>query len=563
MIFIVLVVEGLHVVDKYLFKIIVDDGSLFLAGALDKTAFIGTLKIILYVFLGIIVFKIASKWIHLHIMNKMESLMILDLKQKFFNHIIHLSHNFHTTHKTGSLIARLGRGAGALERTTDFLIFNTFPLIFQIIIMGASLAYFDILTALVVVITAAVFVFYSLFILHLQRSATIRANETEDIEKANIADIFTNIDSIKYFGKEATIKGKFAKLSNDSREAQLKHWDYYRWLDSGHSLILAIGTLFLIYFPLMKFLDGQLSIGTLVFIYTVYGNIFGPLFGFVHGIRGFYRSMSDFDDLFQYEKIKNEIEDRPNAKSLQVKEGQIEFNNITFKYNNRKIFSDFNLKIKRNEKVALVGHSGSGKTTLVKLLYRLYDLQKGEILIDGRDIRDFRQESVRQELSIVPQECVLFDDTVYNNILFSRPDATREEVLKAIKFAQLDKIVDKFSDKENTLVGQRGIKLSGGERQRVSIARAILANKKILVLDEATSSLDSETEHEIQKDLENLLENRTSIIIAHRLSTIMNADKIVVLDGGKITQIGNHKDLISKKGVYKKLWDLQRGGYLG
>jgi ATP-binding cassette subfamily B protein len=196
------------------------------------------------------------------------------------------------------------------------------------------------------------------------------------------------------------------------------------------------------------------------------------------------------------------------------------------------------------------------------LLYRLYNLNSGEILIDGKDIKYFKQETLRSELSIVPQECVLFDDTIFNNIKFSKPDASRKEVMDAIKFAQLDRVINKFPKKENTIVGERGVKLSGGEKQRVSIARAILANQKVLILDEATSSLDSETEHEIQKDLKKLLEGRTSIIIAHRLSTIMNADKIVVMKNGKIVQIGKHSELIRKSGEYKQLWDLQKGGYI-
>ena len=199
---------------------------------------------------------------------------------------------------------------------------------------------------------------------------------------------------------------------------------------------------------------------------------------------------------------------------------------------------------------------------MVKLLYRFYDVNGGRILIDGKDIRDFKQESLRSELSIVPQECVLFDDTIYNNIAFSNSSASRKDVLRAMKFAQLDKVINEFPKKENTIVGERGVRLSGGEKQRVSIARAILADKKVLVLDEATSSLDSKTEHEIQKDLEKLMKGRTSIIIAHRLSTIMKADIIVVMRKGKIVQIGKHKDLLNQAGPYKHLWNLQRGGYI-
>jgi len=256
------------------------------------------------------------------------------------------------------------------------------------------------------------------------------------------------------------------------------------------------------------------------------------------------------------------VKDKKNAPILQIKDGTIEFEKITFKYGQRKIFEDFTLKIPKNHKIALVGHSGSGKSTLVKLLYRLYDLDSGTIRVDGSDIRDVQQEPLRAEMSVVPQECVLFDDTIYNNIVFSKPDAIRDEVEKAIKFAQLDKIIQEFPKKEETIVGERGVKLSGGEKQRVSIARAILANKKILVLDEATSSLDSQTEYDIQVALEKLMKGRTTIIIAHRLSTIMKANKIIVLRKGKIVQSGTHKQLIGKSGEYRKLWNLQKGGYI-
>lgn len=272
--------------------------------------------------------------------------------------------------------------------------------------------------------------------------------------------------------------------------------------------------------------------------------------------------MSEFESLFKYGKIDQEVKDAPNAKRIRIKEGKIDFRDVTFAYKNRKILDKFTLEVPKNKKVALVGPSGAGKSTIVKLLYRFYEPNQGSILIDGKDIRRFKQEPLRGELSIVPQECVLFDDSIYNNIAFSNPKANRKEVFRAIKFAQLDKIIKKFSNKEHTIVGERGVKLSGGEKQRVSIARAILANKKILVLDEATSSLDSETEHEIQRDLFKLMEGRTSIIIAHRLSTIMRADIIIVIDKGRIVQKGTHDDLIKKDGLYKKLWELQKGGYI-
>jgi ATP-binding cassette subfamily B protein len=352
-------------------------------------------------------------------------------------------------------------------------------------------------------------------------------------------------------------------LTGETKRALKRFWNYFRWLDGGQNFILWSGTFLLLYFSIKSYLLGNITLGTIVLIYTVYGGLFGQIYGFMHGVRNYYRAMTDFHDLFQYGKIEQEVKDKEDARTVEINNGAVEFKDIGFKYQKKRLFKNFNLRVAPGEKVALVGHSGSGKTTLVKLLYRLYDPDTGTIMIDGTDIKDMKQEWLRSELSIVPQECILFDDTIYNNILFSNPRASRADVLRAIKFAQLDKTIKNFPYKEKTVVGERGVKLSGGEKQRVSIARAILANKRIIVLDEATSSLDSQTEHDIQRDLERLLEGRTAIIIAHRLSTIMKADKIVVLDKGEIVQIGTHHQLIKQQGQYRQLWNLQKGGYIG
>lgn len=545
-----------------LFKQVIDKGTLFAAGQLERSAFVALIGSVALVYLGIVIFRTGGKWLHLHWLNQLDSRLMVDLKRHFYNHLVSLSHRFHTTHKTGSLISRLIRGSGGIERMTDFLVFNLCPVVVQVIIAGVSLAYFEIRSSVVLVITATIFVGYSFYIQQLQRPATNEANRAEDGEKAMIADTFTNIDSIKYYGKEALVGERYRALSETSREKQVHNWNYYRWLDSGQIAILSVGTMAILYFPLRSFLDGAITLGTLTFIYTSYGLVLDTLFGFMHGVRNFYRSMADFNDLFQYNKMSNDIIDAPGATPLVISKGTIEFKNVSFKYHDRWLFRNFSLSVPANTKVALVGPSGSGKSTLIKLLYRLYDVDEGSILIDGKDIRTLTQESLRAELSIVPQECVLFDDTVFNNILFSRPDASKSEVLKSIASAQLGKAVRNFPKQEQTIVGERGVKLSGGEKQRVSIARALLANKKVLVLDEATSSLDSQTEHEIQDDLQRLMKGRTSLIIAHRLSTIMHADMIVVLDKGTIVQTGTHRQLIRKKGMYKKLWELQRGGYL-
>jgi ATP-binding cassette, subfamily B, heavy metal transporter len=558
----VLLLEGMRVTDKFLFKIIVDKGAEFNSGSLLLDGLVEVLIVVAFVFVGLLVFKLVVKWFQIILINRLDGGVIFDIKKKFFDHIIHLDHSFHTTHKTGSLISRLTRGSRAVERMTDFIVFNIAPLLLQLIIVGVAFLFFDVISSIVVVATVIIFIMFGIFMSYIQQSANLRANDADDREKGHVSDVLTNIDSIKYFGKENYIKRGYTKLAEETKARFIKLWDYGRWFDIGQSVILGTGTFLLIYFPLIKFMNGEMSIGTIAFIYTAYLGLMGPLFGFVHSIRRFYEAMADFQALFAYDKIKNEIRDLPGAPEMKIRKGNIEFKRVNFSYHSKNVIDNLSLKIKPNEKVALVGHSGSGKTTLVKLLYRLYDVHKGEILIDGKNIKKFKQESVRNELSVVPQEAILFDDTIYNNIRFSNPKASRKEVLKAIKFAQLDSFVRDLPRGINTIVGERGVKLSGGEKQRVSIARALLADKKVLVLDEATSALDSKTEHEIQRDLEMLMEGRTSIIIAHRLSTIMKADKIVVMSKGKIVQIGKHRDLIKKKGIYKQLWDFQKGGYI-
>ncbi len=561
-IIITLILEGIALLDNYFLKVIIDNGTSYSSSLISQNEYINIILIIAVAFVLASILKTILKWAAIHLLNRLDGFTMADLKQKLFNHLVNLSHRFHNNHKPGSLISRLDRGSSAMENMNDFIIFYTLPLIFQFILVTVALAYFDWVSAVIVVITILLFVLYSFYLQNVQQSANIKLNQVEDLEKGIIGDTFTNIDSIKYFGKESNIKGKYSRLSDNTRDAMIKLWDYFRWISAGQGLILAVGTFILLFFSIKRFLSGDISIGTIVFIYTSYGNIFDMLYNFVYGVKGFYYSMANFETLFKYYKIKNEIKNKPNAKDLIIRQGGIEFKNVYFEFKTRKIFTNFNLKINKNEKIAIVGHSGSGKTTLIKLLYRFYDVTRGEILIDGKDIKDYKQESLRSELSIVPQECVLFNDTIYNNILFSRSDATKKEVLEAIKFAQMDKILNRFPLREYTLVGERGAKLSGGERQRISIARAILADKKILILDEATSALDSQTESEIQKCFEELLENRTSIIIAHRLSTIMKADRIVVLEKGRIVQIGKHSELIKQEGLYHKLWSLQKGGYI-
>ena len=560
--FLVFIFQSLHVTERYLFKLITDSGAEYLANTLEKSIFIETLILVATIFLILLVIQVIFRYIWLGLVNKFETSAMLDLKKKIFNHVVHLDHEFHVSNKTGSMISKLIRGANAVERLSDVLLFNFAPLIFQVIIVTTSIMLFDLTSSIVVLTTVTAFIIYSVYINKKQQEDNLKANEAEDAEKAVISNYLTNIDSIKYFGKERKVKSNYYKYGYNTRESVLRHYNHFRALSAGHNLILGLGVFFLILFPFLKVIEQQISIGTVIFIYTSFGVMTGHLFGFDHGLRGFYRSMADFESLFKYYKAQKTVVDKKDAKNIRITRGRINFKNVYFKYKRKYVLRGFDLDIKPKTRVAIVGPSGSGKSTLVKILYRLYEVNKGSVEIDGKNINDVKQESLRSELSIVPQEAVLFDDTLYNNIKFSRSNATRKEVFKAMKFAQLDKLVANFPDKEKTIVGERGVKLSGGEKQRVSIARALLANKKILVLDEATSALDSETEFEIQKDLENLMEGRTSIVIAHRLSTIMNSDLIIVMDKGKIVQKGSHTELIKEDGLYKKLWGFQKGGYI-
>ena len=562
LILIIFIGELLNFIPKILFKKLIDDGTLFGAGTLSREIFLHNIYLISGAFiLTFLIFAVINIFTF-HMINVLDEKLSYFIKNKYFNHVLRLDHNFHTTHKTGSLISKLIRGTDAIRSLTDKIAFNFIPLIIQIGIVGFSFAYFSMTSSFIVLIVMFLSIFFNQVVQNKLTKTRIVYNMARDFEKGNIADYFTNIDSIKYFGKSKYVEEKHDDLTKDTKEKHLMHLSNYKWLYSGQNFLFSLGSVFLLIFPMISFIKGDITLGTVSFIYLTYATFASSVKNFNQGLRDLQKVLADVQDLFNYKKIENAVPDNPNSKNIQIKRGEVSFENISFNYGKRNLIREFSLKIKNGEKVALVGYSGSGKTTLIKLLYRLYDVDSGSIKIDEYDVKDFKQEFLRGEMSIVPQECVLFDDTIYNNIKFSKPSAKREEILRAIKFSQLDKLIKEMPDKENTVVGERGVKLSGGEKQRVSIARAILANKKILVLDEATSALDSVTEHEIQKDLEKLMNGRTSIIIAHRLSTIMKADRIIVMSNGKIVQSGTHRQLINQEGQYKKLWNMQKGGYI-
>ena len=561
-IFILFIVSLIEVGQNLILKVLIDEGTLFGAGSISKEAFTSTILFFGAVYFITLLILSVSKFFRVYLLNILEVDLMFDVKKDIFSHLLRLSHSFHSSNRTGSIISKIIRSGKGIEAFTDFLTFHGTPLILKILVSFFLIAFFDLLSAAVVLAVCLVFMFYSFIVLAKQQKVNLERNDAEDTEKGFISDVFMNIETVKHFGKERRIIDLFDNLANEVKVKFLEFWNYYAKMEAMLALIFGMGTIALMYFSLARLLEGQISVGSVAFIYTSYLGLILPLFEFMWGVRRTYEAMSDVQAIVEFKKINSEIKDKAFAKELKITKGSVEYKNVVFSYGRKEIINGFSLKIKPKEKIAFVGHSGAGKTTIVKLLYRLYDIKSGEILIDGKNIANVTQESLRSELSIVPQECILFNDTIYSNILFSNPEASKEKVFDALKAAQLYDFVMSLPQKENTIVGERGIKLSGGEKQRLSIARAILADKKILVLDEATSSLDSKTEYDIRLALEKLMRNRTTIIIAHRLSTIMDADKIIVMRKGAIEQVGTHEELSKKKGLYSSLWKLQKTGVI-
>jgi ATP-binding cassette subfamily B protein len=558
---IITIAVSIDISQNYIYKLLIDSGTGFATGTVTRDAFIATIVSLGIFFILSVIIQASMRYARLFFVNRMETRMMFDVKKDIFDHLLNLSHSFHVSHRTGSLISRLIRSGSSVETLTDFFAFQGSPAFIKVMVSFVVISLFDFWSAISVLVMVTCFVGFSAIMIRKQQFANVERNEAEDYEKGFISDVFTNIETVKHFGKEGRISAKFSSIAKSTLSKYLNFWEYYNKIESGHILIIGFGTVAVMFFTLTRFLAGELSIGSVVFIYTSYFSLTQPLYEFFWGVRRFYEATTDLEQIVRYKKTKQDVVDAQNAKKLKISKGAIEFCDVDFSYTKKKeIIKDFSLKINPEEKIAFVGLSGAGKTTIIKLLYRFYDVDRGQIVIDGRNIKSVTQDSLRNELSIVPQECVLFNDTIYNNIHFSNPGATRADVVRAIKASQLYDFIQTLPDKENTIVGERGVKLSGGEKQRVSIARALLADKKVLVLDEATSSLDSKTEFQIRVALEKLMKGRTTIIIAHRLSTIMNADRIVVMKKGRIEQIGSHEELTNKKGVYSSLWALQKTG---
>jgi len=379
-----------------------------------------------------------------------------------------------------------------------------------------------------------------------------------------LADTITNHLNIKLFNAFKRETRGYANLNEEVRKLRFFTWTLDNVFEAGQTLLMIGLEIGIFYFAIDFWKQGFLTIGDFVLIQAYLLVIFRQVWNFGRTIRHIYQSLADAEDMTQILETPHEIVDIANAKKLKIETGKIEFKQVDFNYRQtRKVLNQFNLIIKPQEKIALVGPSGAGKSTIVRLLLRLHDINAGNIFIDNQNIAKVTQESLWSTISLVPQDPILFHRTLLENIRYGKSSASDKEVTKAAKLAHCHEFISQLPDKYNTYVGERGIKLSGGERQRVAIARAILRNAPILVLDEATSSLDSESEHYIQDALDSLMKQKTVIVIAHRLSTIMKMDRIIVIDKGGVIEEGTHQDLLTKPdGIYRKLWKIQAGGFI-
>ena len=478
---------------------------------------------------------------------------------KVFRHLHELSLRFHLERQTGGMSRDLERGAAGIRFLLNFMIFNIIPTLLEITMVASILLVkYEVKFTLTIIVTLIAYIVYTLMITEWRMVFRRNMNEMDSKANTTAIDSLLNYETVKYFNNEQYEARRYDANMERWEEAAIRNQTSLSVLNGGQSVIIAIGVTALMIMASQGVVSGKMTIGDLVLVNAFLLQLYQPLhfLGFVY--REIRHSLADMEKMFDVLGQPPEVEDRADAKELEVTRGVIKFENVDFGYDlRRQILFDMDFEVPAGHKVAVVGHSGAGKSTISRLLFRFYDVNGGRILIDGQDIRDVTQASLRANIGIVPQDTVLFNDTIGYNIAYGKPDATMDEVVQAARSAHIHDFVESLPDKYETVVGERGLKLSGGEKQRVAIARTILKNPPILLFDEATSELDSKTEKSIQRELENIARNHTTLVIAHRLSTVMDADEILVLDAGRIIERGTHHQLLSRNGVYSRMWELQ------
>ncbi len=486
--------------------------------------------------------------------------MIRKISIESFRHLHNLSLRFHLERQTGGVTRDIERGSQGISAIVNYLLFRIAPTLIEILLVGVILlVQFDWVFALITVGVVAIYIVMTVMITEWRTKYRRKMNELDSIATTRAVDSLINYETVKYFGNEKFETERYNSSMEGWQEAAVKSQNSLSLLNIVQAFIIATGVTLVLWRASAGVVSGKLSLGDLVMINAFLFQIFMPLNFLGVMYREIKQSITDIERMFKLLTQNIEVRDKENVPALKVAGGAVRFDDVSFAYDpERPILHGVSFDIPAGRTVAVVGASGSGKSTLVRLLFRFYDVTGGSINIDGQDIREVSQESLRAAIGIVPQDTVLFNDTLYYNIAYGKPDATREEVIEAARAAHILHFIESLPKGWDTVVGERGLKLSGGEKQRVAIARTLLKNPAILVLDEATSALDSKTEKIIQSELREVMKNRTSLTIAHRLSTIIDADEILVMEARRIIERGRHEVLLAMHGHYAHMWEMQQ-----
>lgn len=550
-------------IEPVIFRQLIHNFEELSSGVINQEAAIQTAILLMVLFAVVHVFSLVGNMIMFRWVNRFQSHVMRDASNAFVDKVINLSFRFHSNRKTGKLAKEFARGVSALETFMDAFIFNGIPLTVNLIVVFAVFAWLDWrLAGLWLIMAFSFMIFTGNASVYMQRRRET-ANKLDDEGSRQAMDALMNAETVKYFHQEKEEVQRFEGIRKKWQKNKQYEWDGWIWVSTGQILINVTSVGLIIGITVWQILQGNLQIGDFVLVITYLTYAIGRLWDFQHHFRALHEALTDLDAFFSYFKRSNEIADQNGAQPLYVGQGEIRFENVHFQYNTGKhVLNGVDFTIPAGATVAFIGPSGVGKSTIMKLLYRFYEVDSGRILIDGQDIAGVTKASLRAQLGIVPQETSLFSETVAYNIAYGCENVTMDDIQRVAKLAHADELINRLPQGFDTQVGERGVKLSGGEKQRISIARAFLRNAPILVLDEATASLDSKSEAEIQAALDSLMKQRTTLIIAHRLSTIMAADFIIVLNEGGVEQVGTHEELMQHGGLYQKLWQLQAGGYI-
>ena len=482
-----------------------------------------------------------------------------------FNHLHGMSLRFHLERQTGGMTRDIERGVKGIESLISYSLYSIIPTLIEVtLVLGVMAIQYDVWFAVITVVALVLYIYFTVVVTEWRTQFRRQANEFDSAAHTRAVDSLLNYETVKYFGNEAFESDRYDKSLVRLRDIRLKAQRSLSLLNTGQQLIIAVALVAILWRATLGVVEHRLSLGDLVMINAFMIQLYIPLnfLGMVY--REIKQSLTDLDRMFALLDKNQEIEDSPNASALTLDEApRVSFENVHFYYeSSREILKGINFVIPPGKTVAIVGPSGSGKSTLARLMFRFYDIQSGSIKINGQDIRDLSQSSLRRAVGIVPQDTVLFNDTVYYNIAYGRPSASNQEVQEAAKSARIHDFIVSTPKGYETMVGERGLKLSGGEKQRVAIARTLLKNPQILIFDEATSALDSANERAIQGELQTAAQNKTTLVIAHRLSTVVDAHEILVMQDGVIIERGSHPQLLQIQGRYASMWAMQQNSEL-